>query len=494
MSEEPRRRLPFHPVLVSVFPILAVYSANVGLFPLRDLIRPLLFATLASTILLLVFAGARRSFERGAIVSSVAFVGLWGARSISSATHLPDWTMWLVMMLFVGAGWWWSHRPALPTNFLNRFSLLLVVVAGVTIGLKSRPNAPPAEGRRATTVSRTSPDVFFILLDGYGRQDQLKRVFGFDSSPFVDELKGQGFFVAERARSNYCQTSLSLASALNLDWIQGLFPKGNADRLELNSLVDRPKVVRDLRAIGYDTVAISTGFPGFDFSGFDLVIDQPAEVTYFESTLLELTPISMPGQMVDSQYDRRRLYLVEGFGALNKMAARTAKPRFVFAHILAPHPPFVFDAEEPVRPRGAFSYQDGSDYFDSGKTAESYASGYVGQLRWLNVRVIETVRTLVNRPGPKPIVMILSDHGSKLHLDQNDLSKTDVQESFSTLGAYLVPEDLRGQFGDEETPLSAMRKVHAYITGLPAPRSENRSYYSPFSQPDAFVEVTDRVR
>jgi hypothetical protein len=402
--------------------------------------------------------------------------------------------MWAVVVLATAAGWWWSNRSSLPTNFLNRFSLLLVVVAGVTIGLKSRPHAPNTETRGGTSLARTAPDVFFILLDGYGRQDQLKRVFGFDNSPFVDELKRQGFFVAERARSNYCQTSLSLASALNLDWIQGLFPKGNADRLELNSLVDRPKVVRDLRATGYETVAISTGFPGFDFSGFDLVIDQPAEVTYFESTLLELTPISMPGQMVDSQYDRRRLYLVEGFGALKRLAAHTAKPRFVFAHILAPHPPFVFDSEEPVRPRGAFSYQDGSDYFDSGKTKESYASGYVGQLRWLNVRVLDTVRSLVNRSGPKPIVMILSDHGSKLHLDQNDLSKTDVLESFSTLGAYLVPSEIRGQFGADETPLSAMRKVHAYIQGLPAPKGENRSYYSPFSQPNAFVEVTDRLR
>lgn len=495
MSEERRKAFPFHPILVAVFPVLAVFSANVGLFPLKELTTPVLIAIGLGTLALILSASLRRSVERGALVASIGLAALWSMKSLVTAVHLPTWTIWPAVVVSVVLGWLLASKPEVPTRLFNRFALLLVIVALATIGVKSR--APTAVGTSPQVGSGKAgarPDIFFIVLDGYGRADQLKRVFGFDNGPFIDALGLRGFFVADQARSNYCQTSLSLASVLNLDWMQNLALSPTGERWALNERVDRPAIVRALRSNGYDTVAIGTGFPGFSFTGFDLVVQEPAPVTYFESTLLELTPFVLPERMRDSQYDRRRDDLVEGFATLRTMAASTAKPRFVFAHILAPHPPFVFDGEKPVRPKGTFGYHDGSDYMRFVGTPASYRSGYIGQLKWVNAQVLATVDALLSRPGVKPIVMIVSDHGSKVGLDQDELSKTDVQECFSSLGAYFVPPDVQSQLSETETPLAAMRKVFAYALGAPAPATENRSYYSPFSRPYEFTDVTDRLR
>ena len=58
--------------------------------------------------------------------------------------------------------------------------------------------------------SQTLPTVYYIILDGYARQDVLQEKYQIDNTPFIDFLKQKGFYVAEQATSNYKSTALSL--------------------------------------------------------------------------------------------------------------------------------------------------------------------------------------------------------------------------------------------------------------------------------------------
>lgn len=69
----------------------------------------------------------------------------------------------------------------------------------------------------------TRPDIYFIVLDGYGREDMLRQLFGIDNSEFVGYLEEKGFIVPEHSLSNYPKTALSIASTLNLDYVQNLY-------------------------------------------------------------------------------------------------------------------------------------------------------------------------------------------------------------------------------------------------------------------------------
>lgn len=488
-----KRAKPLHPPFVAIFPVLAVYSANTGLFPLHDLFRPAMIAVGVGMAVWMITALLSRSFEKGALIASFLIGALWVGRKIGDALHFP-FASWILLLVALGVAGLLIRRGKLGTPLLNRFAIVLVVISAVSIGWRSRPTANVADASKTGSAAPSaSPDVFVLLLDGYGRADQLKRVMGWDNQPFLGVLRDKGFKVLEKNRSNYCQTALSLGAMLNLDYVQTLLPTvspENGARDPLIDLVNRPKIVRDLRTAGYESIAVTTGFPSFEFQGFDLVISDPPTVTYFESVLLDFLPIDISDQTSESQFEARRKTLTNAFTELKKLTAPTARPRFVFAHIIAPHPPFVFDGEKPApKPLGGFNFFDGSDYMTFVGNRDSYTKGYRGQLAWVNARVEDLLRTLTSRTDRPPIILIQGDHGSKRELDQNDRGKTDLDEAMSPIAAYYVPKAIGDQIDDSTTPVNVMRLVAEYVTGRELGKLPDKSYYSPFAKPYAFSEV-----
>ncbi len=107
------------------------------------------------------------------------------------------------------------------------------------------------------------PDIYYIILDGYTRQDTLREFYNYDNQSFIHNLEELGFYVPSCSQSNYAQTLLSLPSSLNFGYLQNLIEKfepGNEDRYELWVLLKHSAVQRLLEAMGYSTVAFETGF------------------------------------------------------------------------------------------------------------------------------------------------------------------------------------------------------------------------------------------
>ncbi len=69
------------------------------------------------------------------------------------------------------------------------------------------------------------PDIYFIVLDAYARDDVLKEMYGFDNTEFLAYLRNKGFYIAERSAANYCQTGLSIGSCFNLCYLDKLVKK-----------------------------------------------------------------------------------------------------------------------------------------------------------------------------------------------------------------------------------------------------------------------------
>ena len=62
-------------------------------------------------------------------------------------------------------------------------------------------------------------DVYFLLFDRYGSEQALKEFFGFDDTEFYSELEKRGFVVDRKAITSYPMTSTSMASTLNMRWL-----------------------------------------------------------------------------------------------------------------------------------------------------------------------------------------------------------------------------------------------------------------------------------
>jgi hypothetical protein len=500
------QKRPIFVPLVAAFPVLSIFSANLALLPLSELWRPLVLAVLASLLIWLLLTGLWRSIERGAasaaVVVAMLYLYHWVITSVPRLYEQFPALIWgfATLVLALAAGW-----KLRATYALNVIGLLLIAFSCGTIITKyanlalHRPRAAVAIPGHA--FSGRAPDIVYIILDGYARADDLKRVMGLDNRPFVKSLADRGFYVADASHSNYVQTELSLASSLNMELIPQLLPNvktDDYDRSYLDALVDDNAISRFLKARGYTTTVIATGFPAFHFKTADLKLDDTEDSALLDSTVLQLTPLGSVDFTSRSFFDVRRRALWAAGQNLIAMAQPIPKPRFIFAHILAPHPPFVFDAGLNALPHhGPFGYEDGSDFMALGKTREEYRDGYREQIQGLNKLVTPAIDALL-KANPQPIIVIQGDHGSKLWLDQNSLAKTDVNEAFPNLCAIYVPPGLRSAIYPELysgiTPVNEFRIILSALFGADLPLLPDKSWYSGFDHPYAFTEVTDRLR
>lgn len=506
MKREP---FPFYPLLVAAFPVVSVYSANLAYVPPTHLWRPLLVVVLATAAFGLAFGLAFRSAARGAAAATVLTLCLFGYAWATDwigrqpvfygLAPIGIWGIGTAVLLAFAA---WKVKVVRPLNVLASF---LTVVALANVGLRLvQAQSLGARGPRAAlgasvsgaNASGARPDIVYIILDGYGRSDAVRRAIGYDNSAFIEGLRKRGFYVADQSHSNYCQTELSLSSSLNMDFVQRLLPnvrKDTEERKPLAGLVEDNEVVRRLRAKGYRFVAITSGFPPVTFEGADLNLSDASGGRMVESALLRMTPF-VSDQAVRSQFVTRRQELLTAFDNLRTLAQPTPAPRFVVAHILAPHPPFVFGPNgEEIAHKGMFGFFDGSDYMTFVSTPEEYRRRWAGQAEFVGKKVLEALDRILPTSGPRPIVVIQGDHGSKVGLDQNSLAKTDLHECFPILNAYLVPESIKKDLRSDITPVNTFRTILRDLFGDDLPPLPNQSWYSRYITPYDFTEVTDQI-
>jgi len=495
----------FYPVLFAIFPVLSIYSANLSLVPYRMIIRPLLIAAVIALVLWGIFSVIFRNSQRAAVASS-ALVAMGFAYSriktgmkffyIPYEFWMYGWIFLTLLLVSLTAWKWRWHRT------LNILSVSLVVAAlgQICYGIfqsKQLLSQKATTIRPEASVKKDLPDIIYIILDGYGRSDALKRALNFSDNAFVEGLEKRGFYVAKDSKANYCQTELSLASSLNMDFIPVLLPKVTSiesDRGPLSDIIDKNAAAEYLRGKGYVFGAITSQFPPIQFESADVNMRTRTGMTLIETALIQMTPLGIDEYTLNSMFSERRSTMKNQFDALTSLSASSTNPRFVVVHILAPHPPFVFGPNgEEISNKGPFGYWDGSDFMDHIGTPEDYRKGYIGQAEYMGKRVLQAVDTLVSGSKTKPIIMIQGDHGSKMRLDQGSLEKTDVNECFPNLNAYFVPESIQKTLYPGITPVNSFRVLFNGLFGEKMKLRPDRSWYSTFPAPFDFVEVTTKV-
>ena len=120
-------------------------------------------------------------------------------------------------------------------------AMILVISIGA-FGLNNRAATEGSEAREVDALRKEAdrgsrkPDIYYLILDGYANSSTLKEVYGYDNQGFEDYLEEKGFKVASESRSNYAITALSLASSLNMEYINYLSEAGGVAPETLNHL------------------------------------------------------------------------------------------------------------------------------------------------------------------------------------------------------------------------------------------------------------------
>jgi hypothetical protein len=494
---------PLHPVLVAAYPVLFLFAENAEQqVTLAPLWLPLAVCLAGGLGALLVLSAALRDWQRGALLASLmlalffSFGHVWNLVGSALGQRWVLGAIWLAVALVGGFLIWRGGRWVPGTGrFLNAATVLLVafnvfrVANYASVAAAAGEEVTPPDDVQLTAPSEP-PDIYYIILDRYANVVTLRDIYEFDNEPFMRELEERGFTVARHAWANYFKTALSVYSSLSMKHIDpeelGVTEPPHDFTSIFAALRDHLAVPTALKSIGYDYIHLGNWWEptatNID-ADVSLRFQESAEFSgaLFSTTLLSLfSPPAESGTDDDgetiSRRDLARATTLYAFDRLEESAGRGG-PTFVFAHILVPHPPYIFNP-------------DGSVLAEDVARGRSERVNYVRQTRFTNTRVLEAIDTLLRGSGSDPIIILQADEGPwprdftrhQRTYQWLQAPPEEIQRKFGILNAIHLPDGIDpADFGftDRTSPVNEFRIVFNAIFDADLPLLPDVTYLSP---------------
>ena len=226
---------PIHPLLFAAFPVLLLWSQNLDQGVTLSQALPVLAAAMSfSVVVLLLLRLLLKDWSRSAVAASVVTILFLNSGRVGDLLGVdggPPEALIVAGLFVISLAIILAVRRIRPPETLTRtfnvIGLLLVVLNVVPIVAVQRADAdefrfPSVTGGLEPSASGPQRDVYYLIFDRYAGLETLSDIYGFDNSGFYDWLSGHGFDVVEGALANYPGTSHSLASSLNMSYLDDL--------------------------------------------------------------------------------------------------------------------------------------------------------------------------------------------------------------------------------------------------------------------------------
>jgi hypothetical protein len=462
------KRLIIHPFAFALFPIAALLAYNIVQVSPRVALRSVAISLSATLILVLLITLVTRQWRKSALISTsllILFFSYGHVYEFLQAHPVFGFSLGrhryliiLYCLVFALATWTILRRSFDLANFILAFNviglLLLVLPVYQIVNYTIRTSVGEHQLAEASPTTQTlipgqpgnMPDIYFIVLDSYARQDILMTDFGFDNSAFLNQLESMGFYIADCGRSNNTSTHGSLAITLNMDNIialrEGLVAQGLSG--DDDTPLIRQSLVRHMfSSIGYRTVAFESGYEWtrirdadvylkYTGSPYEMQVLQPFEamlirttalLIWSDSTYKELPEYNQnPFSGVNTKFDdhiNRQLFILEQLPRL----ASYPGPKFVFVHMEIPHPPYVF------LPDGGIALDPLLYNAEMNRPADvaHFHEGYINEIQFINRQMPGILQTLISGSKVPPIIVLIGDTGPA------------TENKFENLQAYYFP-------------------------------------------------------
>jgi len=465
-----RANFILYPFLFGLYPVLSLISHNAAEMDfttgMRALAASAVFSLLLYTVLFLLIRNAPKTALLTSFIIllfySYGHLNLlareWSFIGQAIGRHRTLLPIYLVLLILVS---WLILRTTRDlsggTRILNAFALILLFLPlyQITASEIERYQAQRLQKQKLVSQSQVSlsedqqsPDVYYLLLDGYPRGDFINQHLGSSNLAFLESLEERGFYVAHCSQANYSDTRFSLASTLNMEYLDdGLdIPEVVHSGAVLDGMIRSGEVQQNFADLGYAIITFESGYKWLRWELADqhLSPGQSRETQLielglndFERLLLDTTAakllLDLPilfesnrmtglAEILDNPRAAHRARVMYSLEQLPRMPAAFPSPKFVYAHIIFPHPPFIVDAE-------GRSLQN--------SPADELAA-YADQITYLDQRLLEIVDTLIEKSERPPIIIIQGDHGATIAYREQDI---DPAQRLSIFNAYYLPRD-----------------------------------------------------
>ena len=497
-----------------MFPPLAMLASNLEGAEIGSVWRPLAVSVLLSLLTFVILRILTKDSPKSALITVVLILAAFSYGHLYASLKLAGFIdpalvrhrflMPVVVIILIFVSWWIIRRSSSASLFpaLNAAALVLVVMPiyqPITFAVEAAASKRAAQQHQACRLTvepgTTPPDIYLIVLDAYERDDVLREMHGYDNSLFLESLESYGFYVARGSLSNYRHTEMTLASMLNLAYLQSKVDISSSDsrkRQDDIASIEHNEVRHQLECLGYHTVAFETGAYWTEWREADYFIttessilellDATGRLSRLEALLIETTIVRAfldlatqaglaPAIVAESSQDEHRERVLFVLDQLEGVA-NLPSPKFVFVHILSPHTPFVFGPSGEKVSFGRFETDS-----PGGK---DLLKAYADQVTYLNTRVTEIVSQLLADSAAPPIIIIQGDHG---WADRN------AEDKLSILNTYHLPGGGADLLYPMITPINTFRIIFDYYFDAGYGRLQDLSYFSHNSRPYEFELV-----
>lgn len=488
-------------ILISIWPMLNYFHANfykIGNYKEIIIIASILFSlsTLSSIlirklfkiplqrVILPAFIGVALFFGYGMVVDTI------GPHKIFRTIKLS----YIYLLIFIGIIYFlWKVSS---NNNIQKVSKILVsvvfAVSSMNIitlvisdylkdthsdtSLQKLAESNTNEVEKLLFKFHYKPNVYYILVDAYARQDTLKETTGYDNEPFLQQLEGQGFIISKTAQSNYHFTVASLSATMNMAYHpstpQDLFTYADMQK----SLRGLNKVRETFRQNGYHIINIPAHWQEVGCYGNEDLCVRGNNFEIYES-FLSATPL----RVLRFPNDYVNLELLE-----NTPTNIIGKPKFVFAHVAQIHDS-VFDES------GKFHSALHACF--SGKHD---SIRYVSSIKTMNLKILKFIE-YIKKNDPQSIVIIQADHGPtyvgcltpadpNYWLKKSDSirlqNKDDFRYTFGIFSAIRLPkydkdnyEEIKKSLSGFFTLVNTFRYIFAYLSDQPPALLPDKSHF-----------------
>lgn len=446
------KNIPFHAFLLVPALIFFLFAHNYHITTFKSTIRSYEIAIIFSAVIFYISYIFNKQKHKAGVVTTALMLALFFYGFIYEVAEKLYYNGWwpfseihryilLSIFLFAILLCYFLFRAKRTFHSLtyafNIFVLILFLLNFIRLSvsfIKTENNTLADEtSNNILTIQRKDslPDIYYIILDGYANNSVLSEIYHYKKNNLTDYLSKNDFFVAENSRTNYISTSPALSSSLNYSYL---------DSNEQKNSIYNNKVSEYLSGKGYKIVHVRSGF-SVTRENYDADTTITLEnLSEFERTLLRYSIFRLDDLLGYARYKTLKEQLSVMYDVF-----KVKGPKYVFIHIVSPHPPYVCDKNGNFKssPRIINVWWEPKE-------------DYLTQIKYINTETIKFISEIIKRSKVRPIIILQSDHGPWIQSN----SFQDIYNTRSMiLNAYHIPYNWKNKLYPTITPVNSFRFI-----------------------------------
>lgn len=300
-----------------------------------------------------------------------------------------------------------------------------------------------------------TPDIYLVVVDAYLGRQALLDEFGDDKSHLVSTLESEGFQVPVSAWSAFQTTDLAVPSILDMSYPAEPEILSDATRRTLHDLLAGDNAtVSILNANGYETIKIESGWAG---SRCGPATDVCVPSDWLDEIQANMAWNSVANEFVANTWGHAfTANALHNMDELRRLAREPSEtPRFVFGHIIAPHPPLLLDETCALD----FTVE-GMETVGKGLTTDDDPL-FLAQMACVDSFMSE----FAGMVGDDDIVIFLGDHGVRRAYPEGSPERSTSEKLVESMNVFLATKLPAGcTLADPIITTDLMRNVISCLT------------------------------